>query len=44
VSEAKTTRIKEKIEGPRRQMQSLKAMEGQVEEAPDKQVSRIQPV
>jgi phage shock protein A len=27
VAEAKTTRIKEKIEGLRRQMQSLKAME-----------------
>ena len=39
VSEAKTTRIKEKIEGLRRQMQSLKAMQKQVEESPDKQVS-----
>src|SRR5208283_3843939 len=35
LSEAKTTRIKEQIEGLRRQMQSLKAMERQVEEAPD---------
>ena len=43
VSEAKTTRIKEKIEGLRRQMQSLKAMERQVEEAPDKQVSLTDP-
>jgi hypothetical protein len=43
VSEAKTTRIKEKIEGPRRRMQSLKAMERQVEEAPDKQVSLTDP-
>jgi hypothetical protein len=43
VSEAKTTRIKEKIEGLRRQMQSLKAMEKQVEEAPDKQVSLTDP-
>ena len=39
VSEAKTTRIKEKIESLRWQIQSLKAMERQVEEAPDKQVS-----
>jgi transposase len=36
VSEARTARIKEKIEGLRRQMQSLKAMVRQVEEAPDK--------
>jgi hypothetical protein len=43
VSEAKTTRIKEKIEGLRRQMQSLKAVERQVEEAPDKQVSLTDP-
>jgi hypothetical protein len=43
VSEAKTTRIKEKIEGPRRRMQSLKAMERQVEEAPDKRVSLTDP-
>src|SRR5271157_97544 len=43
VSEAKTTRIKEKIEGLRRQMQSLKAMEKQVEEAPDRQVSLTDP-
>jgi hypothetical protein len=43
VAEAKTTRIKEKIEGLRRQMQSLKAMERQVEEAPDKQVSLTDP-
>ncbi len=43
VSEAKTTRIKDKIEGLRRQMQSLKAMERQVEEAPDKQVSLTDP-
>jgi transposase len=41
VSEARTARIKEKIEGLRRQMQSLQAMERQVEEAPDKQVSPI---
>ena len=37
VSEANTTRIEEKIEGLRRQMQSLKAMERQVEESPDRQ-------
>ncbi len=43
VSEAKTTRIEEKIEGLRRQMQFLKAMERQVEEAPDKQVSLTDP-
>ncbi len=43
VSDAKTTRIKEKIEGLRRQMQSLKAMERQVEESPDKQVSLTDP-
>jgi BMFP domain-containing protein YqiC len=43
VSEAKTIRIKEKIEGLRRQMQSLKAMERQVEEAPDKQISLTDP-
>ena len=43
VSEAKTTRIQEKIEGLRRQMQSLKAMERQVEEAPDKRVSLTDP-
>jgi transposase len=43
VSEARTARIKEKIEGLRRQMQSLKAMERQVEEAPDKQVSLTDP-
>jgi transposase len=43
VAKAKTTRIKEKIEGLRRQMQSLKAMERQVEEASDKQVSLTDP-
>jgi transposase len=43
VSEAKTTRIKEKIEGLRRQMQSLKAMQTQVEQAPDKQISLTDP-
>jgi len=43
VSEAKTIRIKEKIEGLRRQMQSLKVMQKQVEESPDKQVSLTDP-
>ena len=42
-SEAKTTRIRQKIEGLRRQMQTLKAMEKQVEEAPDKQISLTDP-
>ena len=43
VSEAKTTRIRQKIEGLRRQMQTLKAMEKQIEEAPDKQISLTDP-
>jgi transposase len=43
VAEAKTARLKEKIEGLRRQMQSLKAMGRQVEAAPDKQVSLTDP-
>ncbi len=43
VSEAKTTRIKEKIEGLRRQMQSLKAMKRHVEESLDKQISLTDP-
>lgn len=43
VAEAKTARLEEKIEGLRRQMQSLKAMGRQVEAAPDKQVSLIDP-
>ena len=43
VSEAKTTRIRQKLEGLRRQMQTLKAMEKLVEEAPDKQVSLTDP-
>ena len=42
-AEAKTARLKEKIEGLRRQMQSLKAMGKQVEASPDKQVSRTDP-
>ena len=43
VAEAKATRLKEKIKGLRRQMQSLKEMERQVEAAPDKQVSLTDP-
>jgi transposase len=43
VAEAKTVRLKEKIEGLRRQMQSLKEMEQQVEAAPDSQVSLTDP-
>jgi transposase len=43
VSEAKTARIRQKIEGLRRQMQTLKTMEKQVEEAPDKQISLTDP-
>src|SRR3974390_2210000 len=42
-SEAKTTRIRQKIEGLRRQMKSLKAMERQVEAAPHKQISLTDP-
>ncbi|HEX9742286.1 MAG TPA: IS1182 family transposase [Nitrospiraceae bacterium] len=43
VAEAKTAHLKEKIEGLRRQMQSLKEMGWQVEAAPDKQVSLTDP-
>jgi transposase len=43
VAEAKTVRLKEKIEGLRRQMQSLKEMGKQVEAAPDRQVSLTDP-
>ena len=39
MAEAKTTRLKEKIEGLRRQMQSLREIGKQVDVAPDKQVS-----
>jgi transposase len=39
VAEAKTARLKEKIEGLRRSMQSLKEMQQQVEAAPDQQIS-----
>ena len=43
ITEAKTGRIKDKIAGLRRQMQFLKGMERQVEEAPDQQVSLTDP-
>jgi transposase len=43
VAEAKTVRLKEKIEGLRRQMQSLKEIGQQVEAPPDKQVSLTDP-
>src|SRR5271167_4005658 len=43
ITEARTTRIKEKIAGLRRQMQSLKEMEQQVLAAPDQQVSLTDP-
>ena len=43
VAEARTVRLSEKIEGLRRQMQSLKAMGEQVEASPDKQVSLTDP-
>src|SRR5215471_5024993 len=39
VAEAKSVRLKEKIAGLRRQMQSLKEMEQTVHDAPDQQVS-----
>ena len=43
VTEARTTRIKEKIAALRRQIQSLKEMEQQVQAAPDQQVSLTDP-
>jgi hypothetical protein len=43
VAEAKTVRLKEKIEGLRRQTQSLREMGKQVEVAPDRQVSLTDP-
>ena len=43
VAEARTGRIQDKIAGLRRQMQALKAMEQQVQAAPDKQVSLTDP-
>ena len=43
VAEARTTRIKDKIAGLRRQMQALKAMEQAVRDAPDQRVSLTDP-
>jgi transposase len=43
VTEVRTARLKEKIDGLRRQMQSLKTMGQQVEAAPDQQVSLTDP-
>jgi len=43
IAEAKTRRIKDKIVNLRRRMQALKAMEQQVQDAPDKQVSLTDP-
>ena len=43
VAEARTSRLKEKIKGLRRQMQALKEMEQQVEAAPDQQISLTDP-
>src|SRR3954449_6176359 len=42
-TEARTTRLKQKIEGLGRAMQSLKQMEQQVEAAPDQQISLTDP-
>ena len=43
IAEAKSVRLKEKIAGLRRQMQSLKEMEQTVQDAPDQQVSLTDP-
>jgi transposase len=43
IAEAKSVRLKEKIAGLRRQMQSLKEMEQSVQDAPDQQVSLTDP-
>jgi transposase len=43
VAEAKTTRIKDKIAGLRRQMQALREMQQKIQEAPDQQVSLTDP-
>ena len=43
LTEARTSRLQEKVAGLRRQMQALKAMEQQVHAAPDKQVSLTDP-
>jgi hypothetical protein len=43
IAEAKTSRIKDKIAGLRRQMQALREMEQKVQDAPDQQVSLTDP-
>jgi transposase len=43
IAEAKAGRLKDKVEGLKRQMQYLKEMEKKVEAAPDKQVSLTDP-
>jgi transposase len=43
IAEAKTTRIQDKIAGLRRQMRDLKALQQQVQDAPDKQISLTDP-
>ena len=43
VAEARTSRLKEKIKGLRRQMQALRDMGQQVEAAPDQQISLTDP-
>jgi BMFP domain-containing protein YqiC len=43
IAEAKSVRLKEKIAGLRQQMQALKVMEQRVQDAPDQQVSLIDP-
>lgn len=43
IAEAKSTRLKEKIAGLRRQMQALKVMAQTVQDAPDQQVSLSDP-
>lgn len=43
VAQVKSVRLKEKIAGLRRQMQSLKEMERTVRDAPDQQVSLTDP-
>ena len=43
IAEAKSVRLKEKIAGLRRQMQSLKEMEQTIRDAPDQQVSLTDP-
>jgi len=43
VAEAKTTRLKDKIAGLRRQMQALREMQRKVQDAPDQQVSLTDP-